>query len=47
MTIDLYFWPTGNGYKIAIMLEECGLDYEINWMNIFEGDQFRHEPDTA
>jgi hypothetical protein len=24
--IDLYFWPTGNGKKIAIMLEECGAD---------------------
>ncbi len=43
MAIDLYFWPTGNGYKIAIMLEECGLDYKINWIDIGNGDQFRDD----
>lgn len=43
MAVDLYMWPTGNGYKILIMLEECGLDYEIKWVNIFEGDQFKEE----
>ncbi|MCK5747913.1 MAG: glutathione S-transferase N-terminal domain-containing protein, partial [Oricola sp.] len=43
MTIDLHMWPTGNGYKILIMLEECGLDYAIKWVNIFEGDQFKED----
>ncbi|MEZ5893322.1 MAG: glutathione binding-like protein [Parvularculaceae bacterium] len=43
MTIDLHMWPTGNGYKILIMLEECGLDYRIKWVNIFEGDQFKED----
>ncbi len=41
--IDLYFWPTPNGRKIAIMLEECGLDYQIRAVNILRGEQF--EPD--
>jgi len=40
MPIDLYFWPTGNGYKIVIMLEECGLPYTVNWIDIFRNDQF-------
>lgn len=43
MTIDLHMWPTGNGYKILIMLEECDLDYKIKWVNIFEGDQFKED----
>ncbi|PQA86952.1 glutathione binding-like protein [Hyphococcus luteus] len=43
MSIDLYMWPTGNGYKILIMLEECGFDYELKWVNIFEGDQFKED----
>ncbi|MAW79833.1 MAG: glutathione S-transferase [Parvularcula sp.] len=43
MTIDLHMWPTGNGYKILIMLEECDLDYKIKWVNIFEGDQFKKD----
>ena len=25
--IDLYYWPTPNGKKVSIMLEECGLEY--------------------
>ncbi len=37
--IDLYFWPTGNGKKISIMLEECGLPYRVNPVNINKGDQ--------
>ena len=37
--IDLYFWPTGNGKKISIMLEECGLPYRIIPVNINKGDQ--------
>ncbi|WP_428408988.1 glutathione binding-like protein [Hyphococcus sp.] len=43
MSIDLHMWPTGNGYKILIMLEECGLDYDIKWVNIFKGDQFKED----
>ncbi len=41
--IRLYYWPTPNGHKITIMLEECGLEYEIIPVNIGRGDQF--EPD--
>jgi GST-like protein len=41
--IDLYFAPTPNGWKISVMLEECGLDYRIHWVNIGAGEQF--EPD--
>ncbi len=38
--IELYFWPTYNGIKISIMLEECRLPYEIKPVNINKGDQF-------
>src|SRR5210317_819691 len=38
--IDLYYWPTPNGRKISIMLEECGLAYEIKRVDIGAGDQF-------
>src|ERR1051325_5062135 len=41
--IDLYFWPTPNGHKISIMLEECGLPYEMIPVNIARGDQFKPE----
>jgi len=41
--IDLYYWPTPNGWKIAIALEEMGLPYEVRLVNIAKGDQF--EPD--
>src|ERR1700752_2444120 len=37
--IDLYFWPTGNGKKIVILLEELGLPYTIKPINIGRGDQ--------
>jgi GST-like protein len=37
--IDLYYWPTPNGWKIAIMLEECGLPYTLKPVNIGRGDQ--------
>ena len=39
--IDLYYWPTPNGWKITIMLEECGLPYKINPVNIGRGEQFK------
>ena len=38
--IDFYYWPTPNGWKVAVMLEECGLDYELKPVNIGKGDQF-------
>jgi GST-like protein len=39
--IELYFWPTPNGHKITMFLEEAGLDYEIHPVNISVGDQFK------
>ncbi len=41
--IDLYYWPTPNGWKISIALEEMGLDYRVIPVNIGKGEQF--EPD--
>lgn len=38
--IDLYYWPTPNGWKIAIFLEESGLPYNLVPVNITAGDQF-------
>ncbi len=38
--IELHFWPTPNGWKIAIMLEECGLPYEIHWVDLSKRQQF-------
>lgn len=39
--IDLYSWPTPNGHKIHIMLEECGLPYRVHAVDIGAGDQFQ------
>ena len=41
--IELYYWPTPNGWKITIMLEECGLPYTVLPVNIGKGDQFKPE----
>jgi GSH-dependent disulfide-bond oxidoreductase len=41
--IDLYTWPTPNGHKISIMLEECGLPYAVHAVDIGNGDQFTPE----
>jgi GST-like protein len=41
--IELHFWPTPNGVKISIMLEECKLPYTIVPVNIGKGDQFKPE----
>ncbi len=41
--IDLYFWPTPNGYKISIMLEELGVPYTTHFVHIGKGDQFKPE----
>src|SRR5437868_10493814 len=39
--IDLHYWPTPNGHKITIFLEEAGLPYNIIPVNIGRGDQFK------
>ena len=41
--IDLHYWPTPNGHKITLFLEEAGLDYRILPVNIGSGEQFRPE----
>lgn len=41
--IDLYTWPTPNGHKVHIMLEECSLSYKVIPININKGDQFQPE----
>src|SRR3954452_10119347 len=41
--IDFYYWPTPNGWKISIMLEECGLAYRMIPVDIGRGDQFKPE----
>ncbi|HEY8261272.1 MAG TPA: glutathione S-transferase N-terminal domain-containing protein [Methylosinus sp.] len=41
--IDLHYWPTPNGHKITIFLEEAGLDYRILPVDIGKGEQFRPE----
>jgi GST-like protein len=41
--IELFYWPTPNGWKITIALEEMGLPYAITPVNISKGDQFRPE----
>jgi len=41
--IDLYTWPTPNGHKIHIMLEETGLPYTVHPIDIQSGDQFKPE----
>ena len=41
--IDLYTWPTPNGHKIHIMLEETGLEYKVHPIDIGAGDQFKPE----
>jgi GST-like protein len=41
--IDLYYWPTPNGHKITIFLEETGLEYKIIPVNIRKGEQFAPE----
>ena len=41
--IELYYWPTPNGWKISIMLEECGLPYIIRAVDISKGEQFTAE----
>lgn len=39
--IDLYYWPTPNGHKVSIALEEMGLSYNVVPINIGKGEQFQ------
>ncbi len=39
--IDLYYWPTPNGWKVSILLEELGLPYTVKPVDITKGDQFQ------
>ena len=39
--IDLYFWPTPNGWKTSIALAEMNLPYNLHLVNIGAGDQFK------
>ena len=41
--IDLFYWPTPNGKKVTILLEECGLPYKIVPVAIGRGDQFKDD----
>ncbi|MDB5807831.1 MAG: thiol:disulfide oxidoreductase [Betaproteobacteria bacterium] len=41
--IDLYTWTTPNGRKVSVMLEECGLAYNVHEINIGKDDQFTPE----
>ena len=41
--IDLYYWPTPNGWKVTIALEEMQLPYRINLIDIGSGDQFKSD----
>ena len=41
--IDLHYWPTPNGKKVTILLEECGMPYRIVPCAIAQGDQFKDE----
>ncbi len=43
MTIDLHYWPTPNGWKVSITLEEMALPYDVHYVNIGAGDQFKPE----
>ena len=41
--IDLYYWPTPNGHKITIALEEMELPYSVKYLDISKGQQFKSE----
>jgi GST-like protein len=41
--IDVYYWPTPNGQKITVYLEEAGVPYTVHPVNIGKGDQFKPE----
>jgi len=39
--IDLHYWPTPNGKKISILLEELGVPYQVKWVDMGKGEQFK------
>ena len=41
--IELYYWPTPNGHKITLFLEEAGVPYTVHPVDIGAGDQFKPE----
>ncbi|MBL0418956.1 glutathione S-transferase N-terminal domain-containing protein [Ramlibacter sp. AW1] len=41
--IEVHSWPTPNGHKVHVMLEECGLPYRVHPVNIGKGEQFSPE----
>lgn len=41
--INLYYWPTPNGKKISILLEELGVPYQTQWVDMSKGEQFKAE----
>lgn len=41
--IDLYYWPTPNGHKVTLFLEEAGIPYTLHGINIGKGEQFTPE----
>lgn len=41
--IELFYWPTPNGWKITILLEELDVPYTVNYINIGKGDQFQED----
>lgn len=41
--IELYYWPTPNGHKITIFMEEAGLPYQVHPVDIGNGDQFKQD----
>jgi GST-like protein len=41
--IEVYSWPTPNGHKVHILLEECGIPYRVHAVNISAGEQFAPE----
>ena len=43
LPIELHYWPTPNGFKISIALEELGVPYTARFVNIGKGDQFKPE----